>query len=138
MTISRLFARIAERETELADQAAALRTEIDQLTAGLHGVERDLEHVRITRQTAAELADGLAPDAADQADPVLPEHPLYPQIIAVFHTRQQPLRARDLCEALDLGLLPKDIEGIRSKLKRLVARGILAEAQPGLFTHTRP
>ncbi|MEU2865218.1 hypothetical protein ACIQWL_40660 [Streptomyces mirabilis] len=48
------------------------------------------------------------------------------------------MRARDLCEALDLGLLPKNVEGVRSKLKRLVAGGILAETEPGLFTRTRP
>lgn len=45
------------------------------------------------------------------------------------------MRARDICEALDLSILPKSTEGIRSKLKRLVPRGILAE--PDLFTQPR-
>ncbi|WP_200262033.1 hypothetical protein [Streptomyces sp. HSG2] len=44
------------------------------------------------------------------------------------------MRARDLCQALDLPTLPKNTEGIRSKLKRLVSRGILVEPEPGLFT----
>lgn len=35
--------------------------------------------------------------------------------------------ARDLCEALDLGLLPENIEGLAFKLMRLVVRGILTE-----------
>ena len=51
---------------------------------------------------------------------------------------QIPLRARDLCLALDLPILPKNTESIRSKLKRLVSRGILTETQPGLFTLPRP
>jgi hypothetical protein len=138
MSISRLFARIAEREAELTGQADTLRAEINQLTAHLNDIERDLEHVRITRQTATALADSLDQDALPTPEPELPEHPLYPQILAVFHEKQQPLRARDLCEALDLGLLPKNVEGVRSKLKRLVARGILTETEPGLFTQNRP
>ncbi|MFF1651539.1 hypothetical protein [Streptomyces sp. NPDC058240] len=44
-----------------------------------------------------------------------------------------PLRARDLCETLDLGFAPKSIEGMRSKLK-----SILAETEPGLFAQARP
>jgi len=43
------------------------------------------------------------------------------------------MRARDLCQALDLPILPKNTEGIRSKLKRLVSRGIPIEPEPGLF-----
>jgi hypothetical protein len=33
-----------------------------------------------------------------------------------------------------IGTEPKDTEGIRAKLKRLVNRQILTESQPGLFT----
>jgi len=47
-------------------------------------------------------------------------------------------RARDLCQALDLPIVPKNTENIRSKLKRLASRGILAETEPGLFTEPRP
>ncbi|MFC4470891.1 hypothetical protein ACFPH6_41445 [Streptomyces xiangluensis] len=37
-----------------------------------------------------------------------------------------------------LDITPKNIEGTRHKLKRLVGRGILAETEPGLFTQPRP
>ncbi|MEU9015518.1 hypothetical protein AB0D12_38680 [Streptomyces sp. NPDC048479] len=84
------------------------------------------------------MADGLDRDAPSSPEPELPEHPLYLQLLAVFDEKQQPLRARDLCEALDLGLLPKHIEDVRSKLKRLVARGIRTEPEPGLFAQNRP
>ncbi|GHB77098.1 hypothetical protein GCM10010377_79300 [Streptomyces viridiviolaceus] len=45
-----------------------------------------------------------------------------------------PLRARDVCEALGHELLPKNIEGIRAKLKRLVKLDVLTEADTGSFT----
>jgi hypothetical protein len=45
----------------------------------------------------------------------------------------QPDFARHVCLALGLGTTPKDTEGLRAKLKRLVARQILAETRPGLF-----
>jgi hypothetical protein len=43
----------------------------------------------------------------------------------------QPIRARDLCQALDLPIAPWNTENIRSKLKRLASRGILIETEPG-------
>ena len=46
------------------------------------------------------------------------------------------LRAKDVCLALRIGTEPKDTEGIRAKLKRLVNRQILTETEPGLFTLT--
>jgi hypothetical protein len=69
---------------------------------------------------------------------VLPGHPGYQQILAVFADAGRPMRARDLCQALDLPIAPKNTENIRSKLKRLASRGILIETEPGLFTQPRP
>ncbi|WP_434096955.1 hypothetical protein [Streptomyces mirabilis] len=77
------------------------------------------------------LADRI-PVQANPSD--LPEHPDYPRILAVFNQTTGPLRARDVCEALDHELLPKNIEGARAKLKRLVKLGILTEADSGNFT----
>ncbi|MGW8359037.1 hypothetical protein ACWGK1_00455 [Streptomyces wedmorensis] len=45
-----------------------------------------------------------------------------------------PLRARDVCEALDHELLSKNIEGTRAKLKRLVKLDVFTEADAGSFT----
>ncbi|MGW7530375.1 hypothetical protein [Streptomyces sp. NPDC054783] len=69
--------------------------------------------------------------------PVLPEHPACQQILAAFAERRQPMRARDLCQALDLDIIPKNIESTRHKLKRLVDRGILTEPEHGLFSPSR-
>ncbi|MEV2270479.1 hypothetical protein [Nonomuraea africana] len=48
------------------------------------------------------------------------------------------MRARDLCQALDLPMVAKNTENIRSKLKRLVSRGVLVETEPGLFAQPCP
>ncbi|GGJ63292.1 hypothetical protein [Streptomyces brasiliensis] len=66
----------------------------------------------------------------------LPEHPDYPRILAAFNHATGPLRARDVCQALGHELLPKNVEGTRAKLKRLVKLGILVEANTGNFTRT--
>ncbi|MER6216998.1 hypothetical protein ABT213_23480 [Streptomyces sp. NPDC001674] len=106
-----------------------LRTRIGELQDHLREAETHLEHLAITRKTATALADRLP-----AASPDLPEHPDYPRILAVFNETAGPLRARDICEALDHELLPKNIEGIRAKLKRLVKLDILTEADTGNFT----
>ncbi|MFE0062584.1 hypothetical protein [Streptomyces sp. NPDC059003] len=73
----------------------------------------------------------LHPPTNDHPD--VPDHPAYQQILAAFADAGQPMRARDLCQALDLPIVPKNTEGIRSTLKRLVTRGILTDPEPGLF-----
>jgi hypothetical protein len=94
-----------------------------------------------TAQNPRAGEDGAQP-AAEPAEPlpVLPDHPAYQQILTAFAGLRRPLRARDLCLALDLDLpiLPKNTESIRSKLKRLVSRGILIETEPALFAQPRP
>jgi hypothetical protein len=58
--------------------------------------------------------------------------------MAVFTAADHPLRARQVCEAMDLTVAPNNINNVRLKLKRLADRGILAETEPGLFTQPRP
>ena len=58
--------------------------------------------------------------------------------MAVFAAADLPLRARQVCEAMDLEIAPNSIHNTRLKLKRLADRGILAETEPGLFTQLRP
>jgi len=107
-----------------------LRTQIEELHGRLREAETHLEHLAITRKTVTALADRLP---AQAASPDLPEHPDYPRILAVFNETTGPLRARDVCEALDHELLPKNIEGTRAKLKRLVKLGIITEIDTGSF-----
>ncbi|MBO8192448.1 hypothetical protein ITI46_12335 [Streptomyces oryzae] len=39
----------------------------------------------------------------------LPDHPAYQQIMAVFAAADAPLRARAVCEAMDLEIAPNNV-----------------------------
>lgn len=117
---------------EHAAQALAddLRTQIDELQGRLREAQTQLEHLAITRKTVTALADRIP---ARSSSPDVPEHPDYPRILALINEATVALRAREVCEALDHELLPKNIEGTRAKLKRLVKLGILTELDAGSF-----
>ncbi|MFJ1899526.1 MULTISPECIES: hypothetical protein [unclassified Streptomyces] len=130
-----MLARLEEREGEITAQAETMREQITQLTARLDELARAAEEVRVTRKTLMELPE---PQPTAPPAPKLPGHPAYQQIMAVFAAADRPLRARQVCEAMDLPIAPNNINNARLKLKRLADRGILAETDPGLFTLPRP
>jgi len=138
MNLQPLLARLAVQEQQAAAGAERLREQIAELTDRLRETEEKLEHLHITRTTILSLPDEDAPRPPAPEPPALPDHPAYQRILDTFATADHPLRAKDVCEALDTGFEPKHIEGMRSKLKRLVKRGILEEPTPGEFRHVRP
>lgn len=128
MNIRPLLEALDLQESAARALADDLRAQIDDLQTRLREAETHLEHLAITRKTVTGLADRLP-----ASPPELPEHPDYPRILAVFNEATSPLRAKDVCEALGHDLLPKNVEGTRAKLKRLVKLGILTEADTGNF-----
>jgi len=62
---------------------------------------------------------------------VLP--PAYRDVLGLLVDAGRPLRARELVVLLGLPAEAAKVEGLRSKLKRLVARGWLAGQMPGVF-----
>jgi hypothetical protein len=136
-----LLDKIDAREQALTCEAGQTQTLIDELTAKLRELDEAISHLQITRKTLISLAGQDDDQAATEPagpSPALPDHPAYQQILTAFADLRRPLRARDLCVALDLPIVSKNTENIRSKLKRLVSSGILAETEPGLFTHPHP
>jgi hypothetical protein len=136
-----LLDKIDACEQALAREAGEAQAQIDELTARLRELSEAISDLQVTRKTLVSLAahdDGQP--AAEPADPAhaLPDHPAYQQILDAFADLRRPLRARDLCQALDLPIVAKNTENIRSKLKRLASRGILTETEPGLFAQPRP
>ncbi|MET8949174.1 hypothetical protein ABZX30_38145 [Streptomyces sp. NPDC004542] len=129
-TLGAVLARLEEQEREIATQAEATQAHIMELTAQLEEFGRLAEEVRITRKTLLALPEPASP----VPPPVkLPDHPAYQQIMAVFAAADAPLRARAVCEAMDLEIAPNNVNNVRLKLKRLAGRGILIEPEQGLF-----
>ncbi|WP_413754419.1 hypothetical protein NRF20_44890 [Streptomyces sp. R-74717] len=135
LTLGAVLARPEEREREIVAQAEAAREKIAELTALLDGFDTAAEEIRITRKTLLELPDPRPPTPPS---PKLPDHPAYQQIMAVLATADAPLRARAVCGAMDVEIAPNNVNNVRLKLTRLVERGILVEAEQGLFTRLRP
>jgi hypothetical protein len=124
--------KIATREQQIAETADALRTQIDTLAEHLRDLDAEASDLAVARKVILALGEDHQPSAA------LPDNPVYQHILTVLADAKTPLRARDLCRALDLGTEPSKVEGMRSKLKRLVTTGLIVEDEPGLFTLPRP
>jgi len=126
---------LTARETVAAAQAQQLREQIGILAGQLTDIETELADLATTRATLLRLT-GPTYDPAP-ADATLAS-PAYQQILAVFATAGDGLRAKDICRALGATVTANQTEALRAKLKRLVARGVLVEPEPGLFALARP
>ncbi|MFI6274557.1 hypothetical protein [Streptomyces sp. NPDC050988] len=129
-----MLARLEEREREIAAQAETTREQIAQLTGRLDELGEAAEEVRITRKTLLDLPDPQPPAAPV---PKLPDHPAYQQIVAVFAASDGPLRARQMCEAMDLEIASNNINNTRLELKQLTERGIRVESEQSVFAQAR-
>jgi hypothetical protein len=131
MNTSTVLDLIAAREAAASAARDQLREQQAKLAAEVAAIDAELADLAITRQTLTKILE----DEMTAAEPAVISEP-YQQILAVFTPNRGALRAKDVCLALRIGTEPKATEGIRAKLKRLVNRQILTEAQPGLFTLT--
>jgi hypothetical protein len=154
-----LIDELQRREAAAWAEAEGLRGQIAQLSERLAGVEERLSRLVIARETVEEVlseageqasaaADGTVPSRFGHLSPVgvlavlpwragleasaLPE--AYRDLLEVVEDAGRPLRAGQIAAAAGLSTDKAKVEGLRSKLKRLVERGWLAEeAGPGLF-----
>ena len=151
------LAALESKESAARSRAEELREQIAKLSEALTLVETELSRLQITRETMTEvLADSpgraapvpvgdvelavvplaeLAPVllAAEASGDATVTSEAYRRILVVFAQAPGPLRCKDVCVGVGLGTAANHIEGMRSKLKRLVERGILVGAESGLF-----
>jgi len=156
-----LIDELQRREAAAREEAEGLRGQIAQLTERLAGVEERLSRLVIARETVDEvlseagaeassvgMPEGRLPSRSGHLSPIgvlavppwragleasaLPE--AYRDLVEVAEDAGRPLRAAQIAAAAGLSTDKAKVEGLRSKLKRLVERGWLAEeAGPGLF-----
>jgi hypothetical protein len=138
--VTDVLERIAGRRAELALLVERLRNELAE-------AEAELERLEIAEQVVAQFSGqdpGGTPAAAGRQPAVVPERAGsagngdlpgdYQRIVAVVAEGAGPVTAKAVCTALGVGTVPKRVEGMRVRLKRLVERGWLAEERPGQFT----
>lgn len=88
-----LLDKIEAREQALARQAEQARAQMEDLAARLRELDEAIDHLRITRRTLLSLAGEPAVAEPAEPPPVLPGHPAYQQILAVFADAGRPMRA---------------------------------------------
>lgn len=147
-----LMEALEARRAEVLGQAERLREQIAGLSQELSRAEERLSRLQIARETVEEVlaAPSSSVPGTDATDggaggvavalvkaeaelDVTVMSPEYREIIALFATSGAAMRCKEVCQHLGLGTEPRHVEGMRSKLKRLVERGILAEPSSGLF-----
>ncbi|MGW7587450.1 hypothetical protein ACWGKU_40935 [Kitasatospora sp. NPDC054768] len=143
----------------LEERERAARQRVEVLQAELQEAEAAWERFVIARQTVAEV---LAEPAGEEAPPagVAGERPArvagavpgsvvpawreglaldslapdYQRLVEVLAGSGEEMDCRQLAAALGLEVVAAKVEGVRSKVKRLAARGWLAEERPGMFS----
>ncbi|MEV1178520.1 hypothetical protein [Nonomuraea sp. NPDC049784] len=149
--VTSLLERVAQAET------AALR-QAEDLRAQLAAVEERLQRLAITRETLTEFTgdhlshadmaegDGVVveeePPAPARLDPEVKHAQLPPlrgfrqQVVALLATADEPMRAREIVQAIGKPDTRSQVEGMRSRLQRLVTDGWLCREADGLYAIT--
>jgi hypothetical protein len=134
---------------QIGAKRAELEGRVELLRKGLTDAQDELAEVLAAERVVARIVTA-ARDAPDQASDARDATPFgmitvpvrgtgavpqdYAELWELITTAPKALTCKDLCTALGWELLPKNTEGLRSKLKRMVERGWLAEERPGKFT----
>ena len=155
-----LIEELRRREASARAEADRLRTRIEELSEDLAEAEEQASRLVIAREEVARVLEEPAaaePPAGQNGRPagkpgpaspigavtvppwqeglqapVLPQS--YQDLLEVAADAGRPLRAAEFAAAAGLGTDRAKVEGLRSKLKLLAARGWLAGVPGGLFT----
>lgn len=125
-----------------AERSALQR--VDELRARLAEAEEQVRRLSITRETLMLLADhdGEDVEKLPRLDPRDPEGVTSPlpvlrgwreQAVALLATAERPMRAREIVQALGKPDTRSQVEGMRSRLQRLVTDGWLRREKDGLY-----
>jgi hypothetical protein len=154
-----LIEELRRRETAARDEADRLRARVEELTEELARAEEQVSRLVITREevtrvleeppaadagrqdgglagnpgTASPIGAVTVPPWQEGTEPsVLPR--AYQDLLEVAADAGRPLRAAEFAAAAGLSTAKAKVEGVRSKLRLLAARGWLAGVPGGLFT----
>ncbi|WP_457034322.1 hypothetical protein [Kitasatospora sp. P5_F3] len=144
----------------LEERERAARQRVEVLQAELQEAEAAWERFVIARQTVAEVlaeppvgeeapSAGVAGERPARVAVAVPGSvvpagreglaldllaPDYQRLVEVLAGSGEGMDCRRLAAALGLEVVAAKVEGVRSKVKRLAARGWLVEERPGMFS----
>ncbi|WP_371658304.1 hypothetical protein [Streptomyces sp. NBC_00280] len=138
------------REKKVREEVARLREEADRVQAALVAAEGVLVKLAAARETVAEVLGeqagqgGVLPRSvvAGSTVPHWGENavaqvlaPEYQQILRVLAALEAAggMRVKQILAGLRWEATPTRVEGVRSRVKRLAARGWAAEVAPNVF-----
>jgi hypothetical protein len=151
---------LEEHELAARRRVDGLREEADRIHAELAEAEQEWQEWSVARRrVGAVLAPGGDDDVETSRSPrdaVKPGSQVpvwrdglscsalsadYQRIVQLLVDRvplhQGPLACQEMAALFGMDVVPARVEALRSKAKRLVARGWLAELRPGQFTLTK-
>lgn len=139
----------------LEERERAARKRVEELQAELEAAQSEWDEWLIARRRVGEVWDGdktAGRDGAAVPSPARPGSvvppwreglsagvlaPEYQQVMGLLAERRatggRPLNCREITALLGLEVVPAKVEGVRCRLKRLVARGWAHEPVPGRF-----
>jgi hypothetical protein len=123
--------KIVERERALRARADRLSVRIERLACQVVELEDKVGDLATTREVLLSLELDEPGGGGGPTNP--PGNPVHERILAALAAVGRPVRAKALCRELEVGVERNKIEGMRSLLGRLVAHGLITEAEPGLF-----
>jgi hypothetical protein len=154
-----LIEELGRRQAAARAEADRLRARIEELSADLAKAEEQVTRLEIAREEVARVLEEPAadPEAGQDGEPAATARPASPVGAVTVPPRQdaadasvlprayrdlldvaadagRPLRAGEFAAAAGLPTDKAKVEGLRSKLKLLAARGWLAPVPGGLFT----
>jgi hypothetical protein len=152
-----LVEELKHREAAARAEADRLRSRIEELAEELARAEEQVSRLVIAREEVRRVLEEPAaaePAAGRPADPPRPASPIgavtvppwqegleasvlpgaYQDLLEVAADAGRPLQAAEFAVAAGLATEKAKVEGLRSKLKLLAARGWLAAVPGGLFT----
>jgi hypothetical protein len=127
---------LGEREAVGRAEVARLEQEAARIAGLIEECRREADRLAIAREVLSGLVEQL-PGAVSAGHDLRPEPLVVDQLLAVLAAAGRPVRCRDVVAALgEDPSVPRRVEGVRHRLKKLVTAGRVSEVEPGLFTLT--
>jgi len=123
-----------ERETVGRVEVARLEEEAARLTVLIEQCQREIDRLAIAREVLSGLAEEL-PGAVPAGHDLRPEPIMMDQLLTILAQVGRAVRCKDVVAALgEDPAVPRRVEWVRNRLKKLAVAGRVVETEPGLFT----